>query len=113
MEATPVQIYQFFNGEKQNLIPLYQRPYSWEERQWKGLWDDVLHQLAESETGSSHFLGAIVSMPARTVPVGVNKHLIIDGQQRLTTFALLLLALRKQCSERVSGRIEDYLVVRP
>ena len=39
-------------------------------------------------------MGAIVTMPAKSVPVGVSKHLIIDGQQRLTTLALLLCAVR-------------------
>ena len=39
-------------------------------------------------------MGAIVSVPARSTPVGVSKYLIIDGQQRLTTVSLLLCALR-------------------
>ncbi len=41
-------------------------------------------------------MGAIVTMPSRSVPVGVAKHLIIDGQQRLTTLALLLCAVRDE-----------------
>lgn len=59
-----------------------------------------------------HFMGAVVSIPAKTVPVGVTKHLVIDGQQRLTTIAILLCALRDSCDERRSGQIQDYLVNR-
>ena len=39
-------------------------------------------------------MGAIVTMPAKSVPVGVSKYMIIDGQQRLTTLSLLLCAIR-------------------
>lgn len=75
---------------------------------WEALWDDVLAQYESDEEGE-HFMGAIVSIPARTVPVGVTKHLVIDGQQRLTTVALLLCALRQRVDQRNKGRIDDYL----
>ena len=48
----------------------------------------------EGRPKAVHFMGAIVTMPAVSVPVGVLKFLIIDGQQRLTTVALLLCAIR-------------------
>ena len=110
MEATPTQVIGYFNGEQQNLIPLFQRAYSWDRQNWQTLWDDLLGQYSDPD--AAHFLGTIVSMPARTVPVGVNKYLIIDGQQRLTTIALLLVALREVADERTAGRISDYLVNR-
>src|ERR1700674_267934 len=93
MEAFPSQIIQFFNGFKQSVIPLFQRPYEWKPKNWETLWHDVLERY-EASTDASHFMGAIVTMPSRSVPVGVAKHLIIDGQQRLTTLALLLCAIR-------------------
>jgi uncharacterized protein with ParB-like and HNH nuclease domain len=98
MEATPTQIINYFSGFKQYVVPLFQRPYTWGERQWKTLWEDVIsfYDAASSDTKSTHFLGAVVSMPARSVPVGVNKFLVIDGQQRLTTIALLLCAIRDE-----------------
>ena len=89
MEAFPSQIIQFFNGFKQSVIPLFQRPYEWKEANWEILWQDVLERY-ESSTEASHFMGAIVTMPSRSVPVGVAKHLIIDGKQRLTTLRLAL-----------------------
>ncbi|TIW02810.1 MAG: DUF262 domain-containing protein, partial [Mesorhizobium sp.] len=67
VEASPAQVIQYFNGEKQNLIPLFQRPYSWRLPNWKTLWDDVLVQY-DSDDKSAHFMGTIVSVPARSVP---------------------------------------------
>ena len=106
MEASPTQVIQYFNGEKQNLIPLFQRPYSWRLSNWKTLWDDVLVQY-DAEDKSAHFMGTIVSVPARSVPVGVSKYLIIDGQQRLTTVSILLAALRDSLDENSSARIQE------
>lgn len=96
MEARPCQISEFFNGTKQMLVPLFQRPYEWNVKEWEALWNDLLEQYerTEEESVASHFTGAIVTAPARSVPVGVSKYLVIDGQQRLTTIAVLICAVR-------------------
>jgi hypothetical protein len=96
MEARPCEILEFFNGTKQMLIPLFQRPYEWAAKDWETLWSDILEQYERTDDSgtASHFTGAIVTAPARSVPVGVSKFLVIDGQQRLTTVALLLCAIR-------------------
>lgn len=96
MEARPCQIIDFFNGTKQMLIPLFQRSYEWKEREWTTLWDDILerYERHDEPSGMSHFTGAIVTAPARSNPAGVSKFLVIDGQQRLTTAAILLCAIR-------------------
>ncbi len=94
MEATPTQIINYFNGFKQNLVPLFQRPYTWAEKQWRTLWEDVFSFYDLADTKSTLFLGAVVTMPVRAVPVGVSKFLIIDGQQRLTTIAVMMCAIR-------------------
>ncbi|MEK6749512.1 MAG: DUF262 domain-containing protein, partial [Pseudomonadota bacterium] len=112
MEANPVRIVQYFDGEKQSIIPLFQRPYTWNKRNWQSLWDDIMSYYEDEDLASSHFMGAVVSIPAKTVPVGVTKHLVIDGQQRLTTIAIVLCALRDSCDERKSDQIQDYLVNR-
>ncbi|MEP9367831.1 DUF262 domain-containing protein [Xanthobacter sp. VNH20] len=106
MEASPAGVIQYFNGEKQNIIPLFQRPYSWKKVNWQALWDDILVQY-DAEDRSTHFMGTIVSVPARSVPVGVSKYLIIDGQQRLTTISLFLAALRDSVDEVTSARIQE------
>ena len=106
MEASPAKVIEYFNGEKQNLVPLFQRPYSWKRSHWQTVWDDVMVQY-DLEDNSTHFMGAIVSVPARSVPVGVNKYLIIDGQQRLTTVSLLLCALRDALDGNSADRIQQ------
>lgn len=106
MEASPAGVIQYFNGEKQNLIPLFQRPYTWTENNWQALWDDLMVQYEAGDIGT-HFMGAIVSVPARSVPVGVSKYLIIDGQQRLTTVSLLLCALRDCLDSNSASRIQE------
>lgn len=112
MEASPVQIIEYFDGKKQNLIPLFQRPYAWERKNWQALWDDIMIQY-ESDGNTRHFMGAIVSIPARAWPAGgVNKHLIIDGQQRLTTMAIILAAIRDLGDEKMADMIQDSLVNR-
>lgn len=76
---------------------LFQRPYTWDESRWKVLWADLV-ELCEDETDANrakpHFMGSIVTVPTRTVPEGVTKFLLIDGQQRLTTLQVLLAAVR-------------------
>jgi uncharacterized protein with ParB-like and HNH nuclease domain len=95
MEARPCQIIDFFNGTKQLLVPLFQRPYEWKKDNWQTFWDDLMDRYERSGSDSAtHFTGAIVTAPARSVPVGVSKHLVIDGQQRLTTVAVLVCAIR-------------------
>ncbi|MBK1835539.1 DUF262 domain-containing protein [Roseibacillus ishigakijimensis] len=112
MDASPVKIFEYFNGEKQSLIPLFQRPYSWEQKHWKALWEDILQQYDPNDR-SQHFMGAVVSVPAVSKPVGVTKHFVIDGQQRLTTLSILLAAIREKCVsdgyEKTVAKIDGYL----
>jgi uncharacterized protein with ParB-like and HNH nuclease domain len=88
MEATPTLVINYYSGFKQNVVPLFQRPYTWSEKQWRTHWDDVMvfyHHADDTNDKTTHFMAAVVTMPARSVPVGVSRFLIIDGQQRLTT----------------------------
>lgn len=96
MEARPSKITEFFDGTKQMMVPLFQRSYEWAAKHWETIWADLLEQYERSEEDSvaTHFTGAIVTAPARSVPVGVSKFLVIDGQQRLTTIAVLICAMR-------------------
>ena len=115
MEAAPVNIIQYFDGSKQGVIPLFQRPYSWEQKDWATLWEDLMAQY-ETVDRSTHFMGAVVTVPVKSVPVGVTKHLVIDGQQRLTTLSLLLAAIRDKAAQdfddATAGIIGDFLVNR-
>jgi uncharacterized protein with ParB-like and HNH nuclease domain/predicted transport protein len=92
MDARKGNIYEILNGNKQFLIPVYQRFYSWNIEQCKRLWNDIVEMQKKGKSG--HFVGSIVNIAEQAMPTGVQKYMIIDGQQRMTTLTLLLLALR-------------------
>lgn len=92
MDATKGNIYSILNGNKQFLIPVYQRYYSWEIEQCSRLWNDIVEMQKKGKVG--HFVGSIVNIAEQAMPTGVQKYMIIDGRQRLTTLSLLLIALR-------------------
>lgn len=96
MDADKGNIYKLLNGDKQYLIPVYQRLYSWEQAQCSRLWLDIVTMQKENKEG--HFLGSIVCIAEKTSPTGVQKYMVIDGQQRLTTLTLILIALRDSVS---------------
>lgn len=92
MDARKGNIYEILNGNKQFLIPVYQRYYSWDIEQCKRLWNDIVEMQKKGKAG--HFVGSIVNIAEQAMPTGVQKYMIIDGQQRMTTLSLLLIALR-------------------
>lgn len=84
------------------VVPLFQRPYVWnEENQWEPLWNDVV-RLADrvlnrpSDKHHPHFLGAVVLQQVQNLAGQMQERTIIDGQQRLTTLQLLLDALHAE-----------------
>ncbi len=92
MDARKGNIYEILNGNRQFLIPVYQRYYSWDVEQCKRLWNDIAEMQKRGREG--HFVGSIVNIAEQAMPTGVQKYMIIDGQQRMTTLSLLLIALR-------------------
>ena len=84
------------------LVPLFQRPYVWnEELQWEPLWKDlerVANRLLQSPSTmqAPHFLGAIVLQQLPTPTSDLQQRTVIDGQQRLTTLQLLLDAVHAE-----------------
>lgn len=92
MDALKGNIFEILNGNKHFQIPVYQRYYSWEQEHCKRLWNDLveMHQRHRD----AHFIGPIVNIAEQVMPTGVQKFMIIDGQQRITTLMLLLIALR-------------------
>jgi uncharacterized protein with ParB-like and HNH nuclease domain len=95
MKASETNLQPVIEGTKQYVVPLFQRAYSWDDKQWGTLWEDVT-ALTEEEQPRDHFIGSIVTMPTDSVPQGVSKFLLIDGQQRLTTIFILLALLRDE-----------------
>ena len=97
MQAETRTLNHLFQLDVRYLIPLYQRPYVWEEdSQWAPLWSDIStvanHVVIDGATSDapSHFLGAIVISQQENPPGTPQQFTVIDGQQRLTTLQLVL-----------------------
>ena len=71
------------NGKNYS-VPLYQRDYSWKQEHWEDLWEDL---LVVEANGEDHYMGAVV------LETGERKQFrIIDGQQRMATLSIVILA---------------------
>lgn len=109
---TPLDV---FNLPQHLTVPLFQRPYVWDEtEQWQPLWQDVRRladlRLADPYAAASHFLGAVV-LQSQDNPTGnLPARNVIDGQQRLTTLQLLMdatgSALDEHGLDTLSGQLE-------
>ena len=116
MKGSEAKLLEYMEGAKKRfVIPVYQRNYDWKIENCKQLYDDLVKVIKYDRR--SHFFGSIVSSYQ---PNGrYTEYLVIDGQQRLTTVSLLLLAMYTLISE---GKVhpqtetmaqeifEDYLV---
>ncbi|MUU40067.1 DUF262 and DUF1524 domain-containing protein [Helicobacter pylori] len=100
MKADAMKLLDFIgkSQEKQFVIPIYQRVYSWEKEQCKQLWDDII-KTGGNDQIEGHFIGSIVFVHDGIYTTNYNELLIIDGQQRLTTITLLFIALRNHLSD--------------
>ncbi|GAA7206496.1 hypothetical protein HpBGD72_06060 [Helicobacter pylori] len=100
MKADAMKLLDFIgkSQEKQFVIPIYQRVYSWEKEQCKQLWDDII-KTGGNDQIEGHFIGSIVFVHDGIYTTNHNELLIIDGQQRLTTITLLFIALRDHLND--------------
>lgn len=95
MKAVETKLLNFLKKSPQFVVPIYQRAYSWSEKECLQLWDDILRAGSDEKT-SAHFVGSIVyiedglSSVTNQAPL-----LVIDGQQRLTTVMLIIEALAR------------------
>jgi uncharacterized protein with ParB-like and HNH nuclease domain/predicted transport protein len=99
MRADATKFLNFLHKANQFVIPIYQRNYSWDEKQCQQLWEDIL-RVGSNETIPLHFVGSIVYVHSSQSTVAVSAPLlVIDGQQRLTTLTILLEALARALGE--------------
>jgi uncharacterized protein with ParB-like and HNH nuclease domain/predicted transport protein len=99
MKATEAKLLDFLKKSPQFIIPIYQRTYSWTEKECRQLWDDII-RAGSSDKVSVHFVGSIVYVESGLGNVTHQSPLlVIDGQQRLTTVTLLLAALADQIGD--------------
>ena len=96
----------FMEGaDKRYVIPVYQRKYAWKNDNCRQLYEDLKKIVRDNR--SSHFFGSIVSSVVGNG--SKTEYHIIDGQQRLTTVSLLLLAIRNLIYKRRVIAQEDKL----
>ena len=101
MKAAEAALRVLLEGQTQFVIPLFQRPYSWDRAKWETLWLDIL-ETYEADRSSQHFLGSIVCKSLPGTPEGVSPYLLIDGQQRMATLTIILAALRDEYRKELS-----------
>lgn len=124
MKATEANLLKFINKSPRFLIPIYQRTYSWTERECRQLWDDILRAGASPDI-KAHFMGSVVYIQDGLYQVTTNAPLlVIDGQQRLTTITLVIAALAaaldklpENAREPIDGfsprKLRNYYLVNP
>jgi len=104
-----------FNFPQRLLVPLFQRPYVWDEdRQWRPLWQDVervADKVLAMDHSTKHFLGAVVLQQEMNSAGTLMVRTIIDGQQRLTTLQLLFDAIHEEILraglDQIARRLTD------
>jgi uncharacterized protein with ParB-like and HNH nuclease domain/predicted transport protein len=119
MKATEAKLLDFFKKSPQFVIPIYQRTYSWTERECLQLWDDIL-RTGSNDAIAAHFIGSIVYIEMGLYQVtSLSPLLVIDGQQRLTTVMLIIEALARYLgdTEPVDGfsakKLRSYYLLNP
>ena len=118
MKAENRRFTEIINGNRQFIIPVFQRDYSWTIEQCRDMWNAV-QSAGAGVSGSGHFMGSVVYVATGIAGATFQSWLVIDGQQRITTLTLLLTALRDciKGKPRPSGddsptvdRIDDYFL---
>ena len=120
MKADPFQIGAMLKDEKRFVVPIYQRTYAWtKERQLEKLYDSIEAKARERldgrESSFPHYMGAILLSPRGKFAFGKMPVFdVVDGQQRLTTYQIILAALRSLAmslnNDRLADRISGFLL---
>jgi uncharacterized protein with ParB-like and HNH nuclease domain/predicted transport protein len=116
LKAAEANFLRFLNKSDQLEVPIYQRTYSWTRPECLELWNDIVRAAHDDVSG--HFIGSIVYIDTGIYQVtGANTIEVIDGQQRLTTISLLLLAVAHAMAANSEGSaatarklVKDYLL---
>lgn len=122
MDAKDHAVISVLGDQRRFMVPIFQRQYSWREPRLLPFWEDVLAKAEETLQGPpkfKHYMGALILAPGgQGYVVGETPRvLVIDGQQRLTTFQLFLAALREVGDAlgrpEVRETVGNYLFNRP
>ena len=119
MKATEAKLLDFLKKSPQFVIPIYQRTYSWTEKECRQLWNDIL-RAGQDDDIPAHFIGSVVYVEKGLYSISSQSPLlIIDGQQRLTTVSLLIAALTSIIGEGEpiegfsSKKLRNYYLLNP
>jgi uncharacterized protein with ParB-like and HNH nuclease domain/predicted transport protein len=116
MKAQDLQFTQLIQGAKQFIIPIFQRNYSWNIGHCEQLWSDIIRNGSDSRL-DSHFIGSVVYIPEQDTSAAISRWIVVDGQQRITTLTLILLAfMRRLQGEELdkpvsAAEIKDYFLI--
>ena len=105
MKAVNRLFTEIIDCRKQFVIPVFQRDFRWTQPQFQQLWRDV--GRASGEKIDAHFIGSIVYIEAELAGAALARWLLIDGQQRITTLTLLMIALRDHIRDEKWSGDED------
>lgn len=94
-KVSTASISEFLSNENTYLVPTYQRNYAWQDEQVNQLIED-LETFSLSEEDPYYLLGQVILAPNLVNTSDNCKFAVVDGQQRLTTIYLLLIALQEQ-----------------
>lgn len=107
---------QILYSPSQYVIPVFQRNYRWDTPQWAKLWDS-LTEIQSPDKRGNHFMGFLVFVPGLPQPGQHTTFHLIDGQQRLTTSSILLVAIRNVARQMgqldLANEIHQYYLVHP
>ena len=111
----------FFTPESKNIeqifgdrdafyqMPIYQRPYSWDEERVEQLWSDILeayeNNVEDDSIDQNYFLGSLI-----VVKKGSDAYEVVDGQQRLTTLTILFCVIRDLCSKQLNDKQNNIIM---
>ena len=98
-------LHALFARDVQYQVPRYQRRYIWDETNWSMLWEDILAQEKLAFKDRGHFTGNIVTRPI--VGGQLSTFEVIDGQQRLATFQIILCVIRDMCISQNFNELAD------
>ena len=98
MKAQDLQFNVLLQGAKQFIIPIFQRTYSWDQDNCEQLWQDII-RVGSNPDLDSHFVGSVVYIPEKGINAAIARWLVIDGQQRITTIMLLLIAFMRRIKD--------------
>ena len=94
MKASETYLTRLLSQPSQFRIPVWQREYAWTDEDCERLVEDILSVGRRRREEAVHFIGSIITLTEAGAPAGdISVHRVVDGQQRLITTNLLMLAI--------------------